>query len=50
MQSRYGAIVPITKDMRIFDLYAKMEGVVRSVVDDAWDKIDQSLADVLLNG
>ena len=49
-QSRYGAIVPITKDMRIFDLYAKMEGVVRSVVDDAWDKIDQSLADVLLLG
>jgi len=49
-QSRYGAIVPITKDMRIFDLYSKMEGVVKSIVDDAWDKIDQSLADVLLNG
>ena len=49
-QSRYGAIVPITKDMRIFDLFAKMEGVVRSVVDEAWDKIDQSMADVLLNG
>lgn len=50
VQAHYGAIVPITKDMRIFDLFSKMESVVKSVVDDSWDKIDQSMADVLLNG
>ena len=49
-QSRYGGIVSVTKDMRMFDLYEQIESIVRSAVDDAFHKIDQSLADVLTNG
>jgi hypothetical protein len=49
-QSRYGGIVAITKDMRMFDLYDQIETIVRSASEDAFQKIDQSLADVLLNG
>src|SRR3990167_8163841 len=49
-QSRYGAIAPVTKDMRKFDLYDKIEEMVSSLTEDAWQKVDQSLADVLLNG
>lgn len=49
-QSRYGAIVSVTKDMRLFDLYDQIESVVRSITEDAFQKVDQSLADVLLNG
>lgn len=50
VQARYGAIVSVTKDMRIFDLYDEIETVVRSITDDAFYKIDQSMADVLLYG
>ena len=49
-QRYFGAIVPITKKMRKFELTNQMMSLVRSIVDDAWDKIDQSLADILLNG
>lgn len=49
-QARYGALAPVTKDMRKFDLYDKIEEMIRSVTEDAWQKVDQSLADVLLNG
>ena len=49
-QARYGGIVPITKDMRKFDLYNKIEGVVKSVTEDSFDKVDQTLADVLTQG
>lgn len=49
-QRYFGAIVAITKKMRKFDLYSKMQALVRTIVDDAWNKIDQSLADILLNG
>jgi hypothetical protein len=49
-QSRYGALVPVTKDMRKFDLYDRIAEMVRTVVDDAWQKVDQSLADVVTNG
>lgn len=49
-QSRYGGIVSVTKDMRKFDLYDQIESIVRSAVDDAFYKIDQSMADVLLYG
>lgn len=49
--SQYGAQVPITKALRLFDLEGEdMASITRSVVDDGMDKIDQSLADVLLNG
>lgn len=49
-QKRYGAVVPITKDMRMFDLYDAIEGQVRSITQDGFDKVDQSMADVLLHG
>lgn len=50
VQRHYGAIAPITKSMRKFDMFAKMQGLIESLVDDAWNKIDQSLADILLLG
>lgn len=49
-QDYYGAIVSITKKMRKFDLYDQMTSLVKSIVTDAFDSIDQSLADVLGNG
>ena len=49
-QSRFGALAPVTKDMRMFDLYDKIEEMVRTVTEDAFQKVDQSLADVLTNG
>lgn len=49
-QSRYGGIVSITKDMRMFDLYDEIASLVKNATQDAFDKIDQSLADVLLFG
>ena len=47
-QARYGGIVPITKDMRMFDLYDEISSLVKNATQDAFDKVDQSLADVLL--
>lgn len=49
-QSRYGGIVSVTKDMRKFDLYDQIDSIVRSATEDAFYKIDQSMADVLLYG
>jgi len=49
-QRYFGAIASITKKMRKFDLFDAMNDVVSSLVDDAWEKIDQSLADILLYG
>ena len=49
-QEYYGAIASITKKMRKFDLYDQMTSLVKSLTTDAFDKIDQSLADVLGNG
>ncbi len=49
-QKRYGGRVSITKDMRKFDLYGEMDRLVRSETDAAFDAIDQSMADLLLNG
>jgi hypothetical protein len=49
-QGRYGALVPVSKDMRLFDLYSDIERMVRSVVDDCWQKLDSAMAEVLLNG
>jgi len=49
-QSQYGVIVPVTKQARLFDLYDEITDIATSVVDDGMDKIDQSLADVLLHG
>lgn len=49
-QARYGAIVPVTKDMRKFDLHNQIISLVKTVTQDAFDKVDQSLADVLSYG
>lgn len=49
-QSRYGGMVSVTKDMRMFDLYDQIESLVKSAADDAFQKVDQSMADVLTNG
>lgn len=49
-QRRYGGRVSITKDMRKFERYNEMEKLVRSNVDYAFNRIDQSMADLLLNG
>jgi len=49
-QQYYGGIVSVTKKMRKFDLYDQIDSVVRSAVDDAFYKVDQSMADVLLYG
>jgi hypothetical protein len=49
-QRYFGGIASITKEMRLFDLHNQMETVIKSIATDAFDKIDQSLADVLLYG
>lgn len=49
-QRYFGAIFEVTKAMRMFDLYDKIMSLPKSLADDAWDKIDQSMADVLLYG
>lgn len=49
-QSQYGAIVPVTQLMREWDLKNEITEVATSVMDEAMDKLDQSLADVLLYG
>lgn len=49
-QVRYGGIVSVTKDMRMFDLYDQIEKIVKSAAEDAFQKVDQSMADVLTNG
>jgi len=49
-QRYFGAVASVTKAMRKFDLHNQIETVIRSLPTDAFDKIDQSLADVLLYG
>ena len=46
-QAKYGAIVPVTEEMRLFDLYDQIMETAQTIVEDGVDKIDQSLADVL---
>lgn len=49
-QAQYGVIVPVTYLMRKWDLFDQIVEVATSVTDDGFDKLDQSLADVLLRG
>ncbi|MCK9599004.1 MAG: hypothetical protein M0R06_08195 [Sphaerochaeta sp.] len=51
-QREFGAKVTVTARTRKFNDYnsPKITAMVRSVTEDAWEKIDQSLADVLLHG
>lgn len=49
-QRYFGAEFDVTKAMRKFDLYDQIQALPRTLVDDAFDNIDQSMADVLLYG
>lgn len=49
-QSQYGVIVPVTQLMRDWDLKDEITSIATSTMDEAMDKLDQSLADILLNG
>lgn len=49
-QRRFGGRIGVTKDMRMFERYDQMQELVRSAVDYAFDRIDQSQADLLTNG
>ena len=49
-QKRHGGRVVVTKDMRMFDRYDQIKEVVQDNVEFAFDRIDQSQADLLLNG
>lgn len=49
-QRHFAGLVPVTKDMRKFDLHDQIESVTRSITQDAFHKIDQSYADALTNG
>ena len=49
-QKRYGGRISITKDMRMFERYDQMQELIRSGVDYAFDRVDQSQADLLTNG
>jgi len=49
-QLQYGTRIPVTKRMRLFELYDEINAMVRSNSDAAFHLIDQSYADVLTNG
>jgi hypothetical protein len=49
-QEYFGGEVGVNKDMRKFDLYNQIEGICRTITEDAFDSVDQSLADKLIHG
>jgi len=49
-QRAYGGRIGITKTMRMFDRYDQIEEVARDMTQHAFDRIDQSQAELLLNG
>jgi hypothetical protein len=49
-QEYFGAEVDVTKKMRKFDLHNQIDSLVRSITEDAFDKVDQSLADRVVQG
>lgn len=49
-QKRYGGRISISKDMRMFDRYDQIEEVTKDNTQFAFDRIDQSQADLILNG
>lgn len=46
---KYGAKVLITEEMKKYNEIGSMKERIRSIVDDGMEKIEQSLADILLN-
>lgn len=49
-QKRHGGRIIVTKDMRMFDRYDQIQEIVTDNTEFAFDRIDQSQADLLLNG
>src|SRR3990167_8078230 len=49
-QKRHGGRFVVTKDMRMFDRYDQIEEIVKDNTEFAFDRIDQSQADLILNG
>src|SRR3990167_2710045 len=49
-QKRYGGRIGISKDMRMFDRYDQIEEVAKDMTQYAFDRVDQSQADLILNG
>lgn len=49
-QGYYGGAADVTKEMRKFDLYGQISKIVKSLAQDAFNKVDQSLADRLIGG
>ena len=49
-QKRHGGRIIVTKDMRMFDRYDQIREIVQDNTEFAFDRIDQSQADLLLNG
>lgn len=46
-QRQFAARFAVTKQMRMFDLYDDINALARTMTEDAFDKIDQSYADIL---
>ncbi len=49
-QEYFGGQVDVTKEMRKFDLHNQIDSLTRSISEDAFDKVDQSLADRIIQG
>lgn len=49
-QSYYGGSMAVTKEMRLFELYNEMETLIKSLAQDSFDLVDQSMADRLIHG
>lgn len=49
-QKRHGGRIIVTKDMRMFDRYDQIQEIVTDNTEFAFDRIDQSQADLMLNG
>lgn len=49
-QRHYGVDVPVTKEDRKFDRYQKVYDLVESITEEAWNGLDQTMADVLSYG
>lgn len=49
-QRQYGGRIVVTKAMRMFDKYDQIQEVVKDMTQNAFDRVDQSQADLILNG
>lgn len=49
-KTKYGADVVVTYEAKLYDEYKQVAKDIRTIVDDGMDKIDHSLAEILLRG